>query len=404
MTHETARTKVVFFAEAVTLAHIARPATLARALDPTRFDVSFAWSPRYRALFSDLPLRERTISSIEPAQFLAALESGGACYDLETLSRYVEEDLAVIEELQPDVVVGDFRLSLPVSARLKKIPYINITNAYWSPYSTAPIPTPDVPQLRWLPVRVAQAIFNLVRPIAFAANARPMTQLHRKFGVPSPPTDIRHVYTDADFVAYVDLPELVPMRALPSNHAFIGPILWSPSGTMPGWWSSLEAENRPIVYLTLGSSGMEAIMPRILAVLAELPVLGIVATAGRSNLVDVPANVRVADFLPGQAAAARSAFVICNGGSPTCYQALSVARPVLGICTNFDQQLNMTAVTRAGAGIVLAASSATVPAIKTAVETLLSVESYRAAAVRISDRIAAYDTLRRFTEILASTC
>ncbi|MCY0611157.1 glycosyl transferase family 1, partial [Klebsiella pneumoniae] len=80
--------------------------------------------------------------------------------------------------------------------------------------------------------------------------------------------------------------------------------------------------DRPIVYATLGTSGGRNLLQLVLNALAELPVTVIGATAGRSDLKTVPANAFVADYLPGEAAAARSAVVVCNGGSLTTQQAL----------------------------------------------------------------------------------
>ena len=45
--------------------------------------------------------------------------------------------------------------------------------------------------------------------------------------------------------------------------------------------------------------------------------------------------------------------VICNGGSPTCYQAFSAGVPVIGIASNLDQYLNMRAVENANAGVLI---------------------------------------------------
>ncbi len=61
----------------------------------------------------------------------------------------------------------------------------------------------------------------------------------------------------------------------------------------------------------------------------------------------------MADYLPGEAAAARSAVVVCNGGSLTTQQALVAGVPVIGVAGNLDQHLNMEAVERAGAGVLL---------------------------------------------------
>jgi UDP:flavonoid glycosyltransferase YjiC (YdhE family) len=41
---------------------------------------------------------------------------------------------------------------------------------------------------------------------------------------------------------------------------------------------------------------------------------------------------------------------VCNGGSPTCQQALANGVPVIGIASNLDQYLNMDYIERFGAG------------------------------------------------------
>lgn len=45
--------------------------------------------------------------------------------------------------------------------------------------------------------------------------------------------------------------------------------------------------------------------------------------------------------------------VVCNGGSPTTNQAFTHGVPVLGIARNMDQFLNMRAIERYGAGVML---------------------------------------------------
>ena len=131
MTHKK---RILFFAEAVTLAHVARPLSLARSLDPREHDVLVACDPRFENLSPDLPFPVRPISTIPTDRFLKSLDSGSPVYDVDTLRSYVSEDLEVIREFEPDVVIGDFRLSLSVSARLAGVPYMAITDACWSPY------------------------------------------------------------------------------------------------------------------------------------------------------------------------------------------------------------------------------------------------------------------------------
>src|ERR1700687_1688921 len=131
----TARKKALFIAEGVTLAHVGRSIRLASILQGGGTDVELACDSRYARFLTGLDFPVRTIRSITSEAFLEALAHGGPVFSTETLRAYVSEDLSLLEATQPDVVVGDFRLSLSVSARIAGIPYVNVTNAYSSPYA-----------------------------------------------------------------------------------------------------------------------------------------------------------------------------------------------------------------------------------------------------------------------------
>src|SRR5262245_8585524 len=127
------RARVLFVAEAVTLAHVSRALTLARTLDPERFDIHLAWDARYNGLLGELPFPCEQIWSLPTQVFLKRLASGAPMHDTAALARYVDEDRAAIARVKPDVVVSDFRISLATSAELSGVPSITIINAYWSP-------------------------------------------------------------------------------------------------------------------------------------------------------------------------------------------------------------------------------------------------------------------------------
>jgi UDP:flavonoid glycosyltransferase YjiC (YdhE family) len=396
-----AKPRILFVAEAVTLAHVARPAVLARALDPSRYEVVFATDPRYNRLFPDPHFPVRAIRTIPSARFLEALAKGNPLYDAATLRAYVEEDLTLLRELNPDAVVGDFRLSLSVSARLTGTPYLTISNAYWSPYARVTYPLPELPVTRAVGVPVARVLFRLVRPLAFAIHSRPLNRVRREHGLPDLGFDLRRVYTDADHVLYADVPELTPTHDLPANHHFLGPIPWSPAVALPPWWDDVPTD-RPAVYLTLGSSGRPELLPAVLAALAELPVSVLAATAGHPLPTRPPPNAWVGDYLPGDRAVARSDLVICNGGSLTTQQALAAGRPVIGVCGNMDQHLNMTAVERAGAGILLRSDQFRPKALCRAVIGILESRAVSGAAQGLRDTLARYPAGARFQSVLGN--
>lgn len=375
--------KILWIAEAVTLAHIARPLAAHRGLGSQGWSSVIACDPRAKRYLDTFEGEYLPLASIESKQFLGALRDGRPVYDAPTLMRYVEGDLELLSDVKPDLVIGDFRLSLSVSARLARVPYATIASACWSPhYRPHDWPTPDLPLTRLLPLAAASALFRIARPAAFALHAGPMNAVRRKFGLPALGHDLRRAYTDADFVLYADLPELYPMTNLPSNHYFVGPALWEPALEFPARWASPPTD-RPVIYVTLGSSGAGDLLPAIVAALGAMPITAMVATAGQIQIPTPPSHILVTEMLPGIEAAKRSKLVICNGGSLTCYQALSAGVPVIGIASNLDQFLNMQAIERVGAGLTLRADRFSREELEKAVHRALNDTGLRRRAAEV---------------------
>ena len=114
--------------------------------------------------------------------------------------------------------------------------------------------------------------------------------------------------------------------------------------------------------------------------LASLGRAVVVARAG--HRVGLPRRERlwVADFLPGEAIAAKACAVVCNGGSPTSQQALVHGVPVIGIASNLDQYLNMDYVERFGAGTLMRADRVSATAVRDAAERAIADEEMRCRA------------------------
>ncbi|OYO29970.1 glycosyltransferase [Janthinobacterium sp. PC23-8] len=395
------RQKILFVAEAVTLAHVGRPLTLAQGLDDTLYEVHFACTDGYDFCFQGTPFQRWRIHSIPSRQFLHALAQGKPVYDEATLQAYVEDDLRLFDAVRPDLVIGDFRLSLSVSARLRAIPYITVSNAYWSPHVRQHYTVPSLPLTRMLPIWLADPLFRLIRPLAFASHAVPMNRVRRRHGLPSLGGDLRRIYTDADQTLYADIPQLFPPQAMPAHHGYLGAIVWAPPMDLPSWWQLPELrqdQGRPLIYVTLGSSGQSQLLPRVLHALSTLPVTVLAATAGTIELDSVPPNAHVTPFLPGDAAARRASLVICNGGSPTSQQALVAGVPVIGIAGNLDQFLNMHGIVAAGAGQLLRADRYNDDVLRQAVTRLLGDRPAQQAARQLAAVFQDYSPHARLQE------
>jgi UDP:flavonoid glycosyltransferase YjiC (YdhE family) len=394
------RRRVLFVTENITLAQVVRLASLAAGLPKERYEVHFACSDFDPLIFDGLELERWPLYTIDREQGFKSLAKGERMYDVKTLERYVADELRVLDEVKPDVVIGDFRLSLAVSAPLRGVHCGSLINAYWSPYALREKwPVPDHPIVRLVGAERAEKYFPQALPKVFGHFAAPLNQLRKRHNLPEFPS-LSEQLCFGDSVLYPDVPELCPLSPdAPASHHFLGAVQWSPRVGAP----RLEGDPAlPLVYVTLGSSGDVAALPTVLAGLDGLPIRGVLATAGRGAPTRVPSNFQVTDFVPGELLAAQALFVVTNGGSSTGYQALAAGVPVLGIPSNLDQYLAMQAITRAGAGVALRSGGLTRDQVRQAAIRLLDAPAQKRAAEGLAKVFSAWNCHERFQNWLSN--
>jgi len=221
-----------------------------------------------------------------------------------------------------------------------------------------------------------------------------------KYGLPPLGPDAREIFCQGDHALFPDIPEITPIERMPDSHRYIGPVLWNPDVALPHWWDSV-GDDRPIVYVNLGSSGNPSLLDDVLEALAPLNVWVLAATAGFAEPASCPGNTYLARFLPGLRAAKRARLVICNGGSMPVLQALSAGTPVIGLTSNLDQELFMRLVVRAGAGETVKARAVDASSLRRLAWRLLVHEPYRDSSRRLAAVLVAREcgsSFRRFVD------
>ncbi|MDQ4070089.1 MAG: glycosyltransferase [Actinomycetota bacterium] len=149
----------------------------------------------------------------------------------------------------------------------------------------------------------------------------------------------------------------------------------------------------PLVYVTMGTvfSNPE-LLEVVLAALDGLDHVRVLVTVGPHGdpavLGPQPAHVRVERYVPQTVLLPHCDVVVSHGGSGTVLASLALALPQLCLPQGADQFLNASAVAAAGAGIALPPGEATVAAVRTAVDRLLSEETLAGAAARVGESIA----------------
>jgi len=153
----------------------------------------------------------------------------------------------------------------------------------------------------------------------------------------------------------------IPQRIL------MRPSQWTDGvdGEPPPWLAELG--RRPLVYITLGTvlNQRPDLFRKLVHAVAPLEV-DAVLTVGTDGdpaaLGELPANVRVAPYIPQERIFKLATAVVCHGGRGTTYGALDARLPVCMIPLGTDQPSIAAAVERAGAGVVCSTTSITIGA------------------------------------------
>jgi len=394
------RKRILFLAEGATMAHFVRPLALANSLDTNCYEIYFYAPPQFSPHLRNKPFTVGALASMPGEQFLANIARGAPLFPADVLRGYVKQDRELFASIRPDLVIGDMRLSLPISARLDGIPYAVIMNAYWSPYGRRRSILPSLPLTSVVPPRLLSPLYKLTEPLVYAIHLAGMNRVRREFGVTELPRDIRAMYTDGDYVLYADIPEFVPTTNLPRTHRYVGICQWTPATAKPEWWDRMRADRRPKVFVSLGSSGPLRVLPGLLRVLDRRPVAVILSTSGR-ELPAAAGSAYVAGLLPFTETASEASVVVSHGGSGGLYPAIAAGTPVLGIPGNADQHLSTGVLEESGAGLGVRVEEASEQRLESALEKLLSQPQYRAAARKWAGVYARYDSGGLFRKFVA---
>jgi UDP:flavonoid glycosyltransferase YjiC (YdhE family) len=193
---------------------------------------------------------------------------------------------------------------------------------------------------------VAHSIGIAQPSLLWAKLAEQLAPEYERFGVPP-----------ADPAATLDVSP-PSMRAADSAGWSMRYVPYNGGAVLPPW--VFEPRERPLVTVTLGSvlplmAGVGALRPFIAA--AGAVPADFVVTLGGAQPADfgqLPANVRLVDWVPLGALLAASAAVIHHGGAGTTLTALNAGLPQLVLPQGADQFMNATAVAKSGTGAVVA--------------------------------------------------
>jgi UDP:flavonoid glycosyltransferase YjiC (YdhE family) len=325
-----------------TLSHLAKCLALRDVLLARGHEVHLAVTRGRSAFLRRLGVPHELVPDLQEADGAAAPTF--AWFRPARFEGCVRAELALIRRLRPDRVLGVFRFTGAVAARLAGVPYDALVCGCMTPACDE--------TLGFAPGEEGEAL--QAEALAFfrrAAAARVAPALAR-LGLPAATDAWELLLGDRTFLW--DTPEFQPLRPR-EGLLHVGPVTWSGWPTDGSALERLAALRPPLAVVALGTGGgHDRVAARLVELLLRLD-FSVAVAGGGGAPGPAAAGARVAhfDFLPVEAALERAAVVACHGGQGIVLEALRQRVPLLVMPFQPEQAQNGRCLERLGCGLRL---------------------------------------------------
>ena len=211
----------------------------------------------------------------------------------------------------------------------------------------------------------------------------------------------------ADAYLQLTVPSFEFPRAFPASVRFVGrPPIIPDQAPLPSWAHELDGSRKVVLVTqgTLANHNFGLLVGPTLAALANEPDLLVVATAGGRPVEaipgPIPANARLAQYLPFEWMLPKVDVFVTNGGYGSVNQAMSFGIPLVTAGLTEDKADVNARVAWSGIGIDLATNEPTPQALREAVRTVLDRPAYRMRASSMADEFSGIDTRAEILRII----
>jgi zeaxanthin glucosyltransferase len=193
-----------------------------------------------------------------------------------------------------------------------------------------------------------------------------------------------------------------PRQQLPACFHYVGPIRPASRTAVPFPWNHLDG--RPLIYASLGTVNQhrrvfEAIAQSCAGLDTQL-VLSLGGAGRIEDFRDLPGSPLVVEFAPQLDLLERAALTITHAGLNTTLESLAAGVPLVAVPLNFDQFGVAARIRWTGTGDFLKLRALTPSRLRATVTKVLTDPSYRQAATRMRNAIAATNGPQRAAEII----
>ena len=304
---------------------------------------------------------------------------------------FARETLAVIDDVEPDVVASSFTLlgamlaaearSIPCAALVPNV--VSLPAEGMPPFGTGFLP----PKGRC--GRTRDRVLNAIVERLWNKGLSELNGARATLGL-APLDRQLDQYEYVDSVLALTARDFDFPAALPANVRYVGPQLDDPLWAEP--WTPPERGGRPFVLVAMSTTFMDHVdqLQRAVTAVGSLDVRALVTTgpAIDPDQIDAPEGVTVTRSAPHREVLAHADVLLTHGGHGTVMKSLLAGVPIVCMPTGRDQPDNAARITHRGAGLKIT-KSASPPKIAAAVQRVLQDPSFRDAAQRLGGLIRA---------------
>jgi UDP:flavonoid glycosyltransferase YjiC (YdhE family) len=310
----------------------------------------------------------------------------------------VRHMIDVINELEPDAVVDFWSLSTCIAARITGKPLITVIQADMHPQSQGFIWWREAPEDVPTPTPA-------INRVLADYNLKPVNKTAELFV--------------GNKTLVVGIPETDPLPVT-AEVTYLGAVLWERPGEKLPDWVDMPDPIRPLIWIYSGNPrympGSHSVFDSSSVIYACIEAfkgrdVRVVLSSGHQplpkNVLPLPSNFRYVPFLPGLTMAKKSDLLIHHGGYGSCQTGLFTGTPALIIPTYSERESNARRVAAVGAGdFVLPSSDGSrlkrvdAGEVFEKANRILSDSSYKENAMRISEKLQAYDGERSAATII----
>ncbi len=213
----------------------------------------------------------------------------------------------------------------------------------------------------------------------------------------------------ADTYLQLTVPSFEFPRDMPRSVHFVGtPPIIPKQVKLPSWARELDGSRKVVLVTqgTLANHNFGLLVAPTLQALADEPDILVVATAGGRPIEaipgPIPGNARLAEYLPFEWLLPKVDVLVTNGGYGSVNQAMSFGIPLVTAGLTEDKADVNARVAWSGVGIDLATNEPTVPALRSAVRTVLDTPAYRSRASLMAAEFEAIGTRSEIVRLVSS--